>query len=101
MQRQGLACQRPATARQRREVFPERRVQPLNVGCIDHSVPLRPASERLHVCWRAINNAAVSRDHPPPFVALDDLGDEDVAPGTQPRPPTHARGHGIAKGPRE
>jgi hypothetical protein len=31
VQRQGVACQRPATACQRREAFPERRVQPLHV----------------------------------------------------------------------
>jgi len=33
----GLACQRPAPARQRREAFPERRVQSLNVRCLDGS----------------------------------------------------------------
>src|SRR5262249_56345588 len=32
------------------------------------------------------------------LVAFDDLGDQDVAPGPQPRPPTHARAHGIATG---
>src|SRR5206468_3629975 len=57
VQRQGVACQRPAPARQWREACPERRVQSLNVGCIDHSVSLRPVSERLHACWRAIDNA--------------------------------------------
>ena len=86
VQRQGVACQRPAPARQRREAFPERRVQSLNVGGIDHPVALRPASERLHACRRAIDNAAFGRDHPPPLVALDDLGDEDMAPRTQPGP---------------
>src|SRR5262249_28815107 len=30
--------------------------------------------------------------------AFDDLGDQDVAPGPQPRPPTRARAHGIATG---
>jgi hypothetical protein len=37
---QGLACQRPAPTRQRREAFPERRVQPLDVRCIDAPVAL-------------------------------------------------------------
>jgi hypothetical protein len=32
MQRQGLACQRPAPTRQRRQAFPERRVEPLYIG---------------------------------------------------------------------
>ena len=31
VQRQGVACQRPAPARQRREPFPERRIQPVTV----------------------------------------------------------------------
>ena len=40
VQGQGLACQRPAPTRQRREAFPERRVQSLNVRRIDDSVTL-------------------------------------------------------------
>src|SRR5438034_5493609 len=50
----------------------------LNVGRINHAVPLRAASERLHTCWRAIDNTAVSSDHPSPLVMLDDLGDAEV-----------------------
>ena len=98
LQRQGLACQRPATARQRCEAFPKRCVEPLHVRCIDHPVPLRPASERLHACRRAIDNAAFSLDHSPPLVALDNLSDQDMAPRTQPWPSTLARTRGIAKG---
>jgi hypothetical protein len=37
MQRHGVAGQRPATARQRREAFPERRVQPLDMALYQHS----------------------------------------------------------------
>ena len=70
------------------QAFPERRVQPLDVRRIDHPVPLRPASERLHACRRAIDNAAFGLDHPPPLVALDDLGDQDMAPRTKPGPST-------------
>ena len=91
-------CHRPARTRERREAFPERRVQPLDVGRIDHPVPLRPASKRLHACRRAIDKAAVGRDHPPPLVALDHLGDQDLAPRTQPRPSALPRVYGIAKG---
>jgi hypothetical protein len=98
VQRQGLAGQRPATTHQWREAFPERRVQSLNVRGIDHAVPLRPAAERLHACRRAIDNAAVGCDHPSPLVPLDNLGDQDIAPGAQPWPPARARVHGIAKG---
>ena len=76
VQRQGMAGQRPAPARQWREAFPERRVQSFNVRGIDHAVPLRAASERLHACRRAIDNAAVGRDHPSPLVTLDTLGDQ-------------------------
>src|SRR5262249_58755524 len=93
-----LACQCPAPARQRREAFPECRVQSLNVGCIDHSVPLRPASERLDACGCAINNAALRVNDATTLVAFDYLSDQDVAPGTQPWPSTLARTRGIAKG---
>ena len=40
VQRQGVARQGPAPARQRREVFPEGRVQPFDVRGVDHPVPL-------------------------------------------------------------
>src|SRR5215510_822577 len=98
MQRQGVACQRTATPRQWREVCPERRVQPLNIGRIDHPVPLRPASERLYACRCAIDDAAFGLDYPPPLVALNDLGDQDVTPWTQPGPSTLTRAYRIAKG---
>src|SRR5215831_2932047 len=98
LQRQGLAGQRPAPARQRCEAFPKRCVEPLNVCCIDHPVPLRSASERFHACRRAIDNAALRLDHAPPLVALDHLGEQDMAPRTQPWPSTRARACRIAKG---
>src|SRR5690242_3180321 len=84
LQRQRVARQRSATACQRREALPERRVQPLNIGRIDDSLALRPASERLHACRCPIDHAAFRRDYPPPFVALDDLSDQDIPPRTQP-----------------
>jgi hypothetical protein len=98
VQRQGLTGQRPAPARQRREAFPKRGVQPLNVGRIDHAVPLRAASERLHTCWRASDNAALGLDDTPPLIAFDHLGDQDVAPRTQAWSSPLARAYGIAKG---
>src|SRR5215813_578780 len=98
VQRQGVAGQRPAPARQRREAFPERRVEPLYVGGVDHPTALRATSERLHACRRAIDKAAFRRDHPPPLVALDDLGDQDMAPRAQPWPSALPRVYGIAKG---
>src|SRR5262249_54085636 len=54
-------------------------------------------SERLDACRRAINNAAVGLDHPSPLVALDDLGDQDIAPWTQSGSSTRARVHGVTK----
>src|SRR5262249_28207058 len=63
-----------------------------------HAIPLRAASERLHTCWRAIDNTAFRRDHPSPLVPLDDLGDAEVAPWSQPGPSARARLHGVAKG---
>ena len=94
-----VRCGVPARhrARQRCEAFPERRVQPLNVRCIDHAVSLRPTQEGLHACRRAIDNAAFGRDHMPPLVVFDDLGDQDMAPRTKPWPSAHAHVHGIAK----
>ena len=84
VQRQGVAGQCPAPARQRREVFPKRCVEPLNVGCIDHPDPLRPALERRHACRRTIDHAVFGLHHPPPLVALADLGDQDLVPPPQP-----------------
>src|SRR5262252_4256707 len=98
VQRQSVTGQCPATARQRCEVFPKRRVEPLNVGRIDHSVPLRSATKRLHTCRRALDNAAFGLNHTPSLIALDDLGDQDMAPPRQPWPSTLARMHRIAKG---
>src|SRR5438132_12747832 len=70
----------------------------LNVGRVDDPSALRAASERLHACRRAIHNAAFGLDHTPPLVALDDLGEEDMAPRTEPWPSALARVHGIAQG---
>src|SRR5215470_17687420 len=70
----------------------------LNVGRINHYVPLLPVSERLHACWGPIDNAALNLDHPPPLIALDDLSDQDMAPRTQLWSSARARVHGIAKG---
>src|SRR5215216_5936207 len=98
VQRQGLACQRPASTRQRCEVFSECRVQPFDVRGVDHPVPLRVASEHLHACRRTIDNTAFGRDHPPPLVALDDWGNADIAPRMEPWSSPLARLHGIAKG---
>src|SRR5262252_6462601 len=70
----------------------------LNVRRINHAVPLRSASERLHACRCAIDTAAFGRDDTAPLVALDDLGDQHVRPRTQPRSSACTRLHGIAKG---
>ena len=60
-------------------------------GRIDDPAALRAPSECLDACRRAIHNAAFGLDHPSPLVALDDLGDQDMAPWTQPGPSTRAR----------
>src|SRR5437588_602382 len=66
---------------------------------IDDPLPiLRATSQRLDACRRAIDNTALGLNHTTPLVALHDLGNHDVAPGTQPRPPARARGHGVAQG---
>ena len=98
VQRQGVAYQRPAAARQRREAFPECGVEPLTVGRIEHSVPLRPASERLHAYRCAIDPAAFGLDDMSPLVALDDWRAQAIVPRTQSRSSARARMHGSAQG---
>jgi len=98
VQRPGLACQRPAPTRQRREAFPERRVQPLDIGGVADAVALRAPSERLATGGRAVDNAAVGLDDTAPLVALHPVGDQDVAPWQQPWSSACARAHGIATG---
>src|SRR4029434_10185299 len=93
-----MAGQRPATARQRSEAFPECRVQPLNVRGVDHPTALRATAERLDACWRAIDNAALRVDDATTLVAFDHLGDQDMAPRTQPWPSARARLYGVAEG---
>src|SRR6266446_4044566 len=98
LQCQRTARQRATSACQRGQTLTERCVEPLDVGRIDDPVALRAPSERLDACRRAIDNAAFGLDHPSPLVALDDLGEQDMAPWTQPGPSTRARMYGIAKG---
>src|SRR5256885_4178301 len=98
VQRQSLACQCPATTRQGSETFPERRVEPFDIRRVDHPVALRATSERLDACRCAIDNTALRVNDATTLVAFDHVGDQDVAPGPQPRPPARARAHGIAKG---
>ena len=86
LQRQRAARQRATSACQRGQTLTECRVEPLDVGRIDDAVALRAPPERLDACRRAIDNAAFDLDHPSPLVALDDLGDQDMAPRTQPGP---------------
>ena len=47
LQCQRAPRQRPASARQRRQPLPERRVQPLDIRRVDHAVTLSPTPERL------------------------------------------------------
>src|SRR4029077_19461409 len=71
LQRQGAARQRTPAACQRGQPCTEGGVEPLNVGRIDHPVPLRPASKRLHPCRCAIDHTAFRVDHSPALVAFD------------------------------
>src|SRR2546428_185591 len=84
LQRQCTTCQRPATACQRGEACTERRVQPLNVCCVDHSITLRATPERLDAGRRSVDEAPLDGDDTPLRIALDDLGNADMAPGTEP-----------------
>ena len=78
------ACQGPAAAGQRCQAFPEGRVEPFDVGGVDHSVPVRATPKRLDPCWGTLHDAPLDIDNPLLRIALDDLRDADVAPGTQP-----------------
>src|SRR5262245_61047857 len=73
LQRAQMTRQSAPPSRQRREVFAEGRVQPLNIGRVDHAVSLRLAPQFPHACWRAINNTPFNLDHPSPLVALHNL----------------------------
>ena len=81
-QRTQMTRQSTSPSRQRREVLAEGRIQPLNIGRIDHAIALRLAPQCLHMRWRAINHTPFDLNHPSPLVALHDLGNADVAPGT-------------------
>jgi hypothetical protein len=61
-------------------------------------IPVQPTSECLHACRRALDHAAFRRDHPAPLIALDDLGDQDIAPRAQLWSSARARVHGITQG---
>ena len=50
VEREGVTRQSPAAAGERGQALPKRRVEPLHVCRIDHTVPLRPTSECLVVC---------------------------------------------------
>src|SRR2546427_135517 len=98
-----LQCQRAARQRatsscQRGQTRTEGRVQSFDVRRIDDAVALRTPPERLHACRCAIDNAALGLDDTSSLVALNDLGDQDVAPRTQPGPSALPRVHGLAKG---
>ena len=58
LQRQGMPRQGAPAPCQRGQPLTKRRVQPFDVGRIDHAVALRPVSECLDACGRAIHNAA-------------------------------------------
>src|SRR5437667_2934859 len=68
-----------------------------DVRGVDHPAALRAAPEGLDTRGRAINDAAFGRDHAPPRVTFDHLGEQDVTPRAQPRSPTLPGRHGIAK----
>src|SRR5439155_25022709 len=54
--------------------------------------------ERLDACRCAIHHTALRVDDATTLVAFDHMGDQDVAPGTQPRPPAFACAHGPTTG---
>ena len=97
LQGQRAARQRPASARERRQVLAKCRVQPLDVRGVDHPSPLRATPEGLDTRGRAIHDAALDVDDAALCVALHDLRDAEVTPGPQAGTPVCARVHRIAK----
>jgi hypothetical protein len=85
-------------ARQRRQPLPERRVHPLDVRRVDHTVTLSPTPERLNAYRCAIDDTAFDVDDPPLGIALHDLCDADIVLRAQPRAPPSTRLHRITKG---
>src|SRR5262245_38715746 len=97
MQRQWATYQCPASPRQHRQTLAERRVQPLAIGRVDHAVAVRATLERLDARWCASYNTAFDVDHTPLHIALDNLRNTDVFPGTQLRASMGACPHRITK----
>src|SRR4029453_3998509 len=95
LQRQGAGCQGPTAARQWSQTLTKRGVEALDVGGVNHPGALRAALQHLDACRCAIHDTALGLDDTPPLVALDDLGNQDVAPGTQPGPSTLLSGVGC------
>ena len=98
LQGQGVTRQRPASTRQGSQPLPERRVPPLDVCRVAPPGPVRAAPERLDACRGPSHHTARRIDTATPLVAFDHLGDQHVAPGPPPRPPTFACVHGITPG---
>ena len=98
MERQRAPRQRPPSTSQRCQPFAECGVEPLDVGGVDHPVPVRATPERLDAGWCAIRDAERDGNHSPLCIALHDLRNAEVAPGAQPRAPLDARLHRITKG---
>src|SRR2546425_2540955 len=95
---QRVARQRTPAACQRGQTRTEGSVQSFDVRRIDDAVALRTPPERLYACRCAIDKAALGLDHPSSLVALDDLGDQDMAPRPQPVPSALPGVYGLAKG---
>jgi hypothetical protein len=98
LQRQRAARQRPTSTGQGGQPLTKRRVEPLDVRCVDHAVTLCPTSESLHTCGRAIHDAMFDGHDAPLGLALHDLCDADMTPRPQPRTPVGSCPDWIAEG---
>ena len=87
LQRHRMAGQRAAATGQRSQTLSECCVEALDIGRIDHTGSLRATPQRLDAHGCALDDPALDIDHPPLGVALHDLGNAEIAPGTQPGRP--------------
>src|SRR5258708_27432052 len=68
LQRQRATYQGPASARQRSEALTKRRIEPFDVGGVDHPSAVRATPQRLDAGRRATDNSPVCLTNVPTLV---------------------------------
>ena len=93
-----LPGQRSTSACKRCQMLTKRGIKALDISRIDHTISLRPTSERLDPSCRAVNHTTFNLDHTSAFRSFDHLGNQDVSPRSKPGPSATVRSKRVAKG---